>query len=515
MSKKDASTRPTIETITPLPAPGFKSNGADTGSPDGRHGLKLLALLGALIFLLIGGGLLLYYLSRNPLTTQKAVSVPPPAPAQVRQKPVEPLEKRTEQTPEVVEPEKLAAEKKAAEDRLSDFLAARKKLEARGAADWGESVYAEIIDSGRAADDDFMNKEYESAAAHYGRAASMAEDLIDRSPEVLTRLLDEGQAALVAGNGDLARKKFATALKIDPASKDARRGLKRSETIEAVVGLIASGNRHEADGDLTLAAADYQKALKMDADAAQARQALEGVNGRIREIQFQRLVSEGLAAFHNHNYQTARAKLLKARSLKPNSSEVSDALAQVDQAIRLARIDQLQKQARAAEKIEDWPTALKSYQSVLDIDRNVQFARQGKSRSAEQIRIAKRLDFFLSKPDTLESDSQLKNATLLLGEAGEIQPRGKKLDARIRKLDQMIHIARTPIKITIESDNLTDVAVYKVGKLGRFELRELELRPGTYTVVGARDGYQDVRQNIVVKPGRQPIRVSIKCKIKI
>ena len=515
MSKKDESTRPTIETITPLPAPGFKSNGADPGSPESRHGLKLLALLGALIFLLIGGGLLLYYLSRNPIPTQKAAGVPPPAPAQVRQKPVEPLEKQLEQAPEVIEPQILAAQKKAAEEKLADFLAVRKKLDAMGAADWGESIYAEIINSVRAADDAFMNKEFKSAAAQYGRAAAMATDLIDRSPGVLSRLIDEGQEALRAGNGDLAREKFTTALKIDPASKDARHGLKRSETIAAVVGLIASGKRHEAGGDLSLAATDYQNALKMDADAAEARQALERVNGRIREIQFQRLVSEGLAAFHNHRYQTARAKLLKAKSLKPNSSEVSDALAQVDQAIRLARIDQLQKQARAAEQIEDWSTALKSYQAVLTIDRNVQFARQGKSRSAEQIRIAKRLDFFLTKPDTLESDSQLKNATLLLGEAGEVQPRGKKLDARIRKLDQMIRIARTPIKITIESDNLTDVAVYKVGKLGRFEVRELELRPGTYTVVGARDGYQDVRQNIVVKPGRQPIRVSIKCKIKI
>ena len=248
MSKKDASTRPTIETITPLPAPGFKSNGAETGSSGSRHGLKLLALLGALIFLLVGGGLLLLYLSRNPLSTQEAASVPPPVPAQVRQKPAEPLEKlpeQAEQALEVIDPQILAAEKRAAEDKLADFLAARKKLDARGAADWGESTYAEIINSGRAADDALMNREFKSAAAQYGRAASMAADLINRSPEVLSRLIDEGQAALGTGNGDLARQKFTTALKIDPASKDARQGLKRSETIAAVVGLIASGNRHE------------------------------------------------------------------------------------------------------------------------------------------------------------------------------------------------------------------------------------------------------------------------------
>ncbi len=139
----------------------------------------------------------------------------------------------------------------------------------------------------------------------------------------------------------------------------------------------------------------------------------------------------------------------------------------------------------------------------------------GKKRAAEQIRIAKRLDFFLAKPDTLASDSQLKNAILLLGEAGDVEPQGPKLVDRIKKLDRLVRIAKTPVKITIESDNLTQIAVYRVGKLGRFEVRELELRPGTYTVVGARDGYQDVRQKIVVKPGRQPIRITVKCKVKI
>jgi hypothetical protein len=59
------------------------------------------------------------------------------------------------------------------------------------------------------------------------------------------------------------------------------------------------------------------------------------------------------------------------------------------------------------------------------------------------------------------------------------------------------------------------VAVYKVARLGRFSVKELDLRPGTYTVVGARDGYQDVRQKIVIKPGQKPVQISIICKVKL
>lgn len=513
MSKKDVSTRPTIETITPLSAPTLKGNGADTDTRSRRQWISILALLGSLVLLVISGGWLLYYLSKNPLQTDRITRVPaPPTPRKVEKKPVEPPQ---EQPVTAVAPEQLAAEKQTAEERLAEFLAARTRLDGQGAADWGEPSYVEMINLGQAADAAFMNKEYIAAAGQYGRATSVADDLIGRSPEVLIRLLDEGQAALTAGKGDLARQRFATALKIDPANSAALRGLRRSKTIEAVISLIASGKQHEVDGNLPRAAADYQKALQLDDDSQAARTALDSVKARIKEARFQQLISDGLAAFHNHHYQTARDKLIQAKSLKPDSIEVADALAQVDQAIRLARIDQLQKQARAAEQTEDWPRALSAYQAVLKIDRNVQFAIRGEARAAEQIRMAKRLDFYLTQPDTLESDSQLKNASLLLGEARDVEPQGPRLAARIKELDRIVNIARTPIKVIIESDNLTHVAVYRIGRLGRFAVRELELRPGTYTVVGARDGYQDVRQKLVVKPGRQPIRLTVKCRVKI
>jgi hypothetical protein len=512
MPKKDASTRSTIETITPLSAPTPKNTGADTDNFNRQHRIKILALLGSLVLLVIGGGWLLHYLSKNPLQTGAVTNIPSPAPVDVKKKSADSPQ---EQSGPKIEPEQLAREKETAEQKLANFLEARNSLDDKGVADWGELSYIEMIKLGQAADSAFMNKEYKAAAEQYARARSIAEDLAGRSGQVLIRLLDEGQTALEAGDGSLAQQKFTTALMIDSAIPVARRGLQRAKTIEAVTALIASGKQHETSGDLPLAAADYKKALRLDAYSQEARETLDAVNSRIKKAQFQQLISEGLAAFHNNEYQVARKKLIKAKALNPNSLEVLDALSQVDQAMRLARIDTLQKQALAAEQTEDWQSALKSYQAVLDIDKNVQFASRGKKRAAEQIRIAKRLDFFLAKPETLASDSQLKNAILLLSEAGDVEPQGPKLVDRIKKLDRLVRIAKTPVKITIESDNLTRIAVYRVGKLGRFEVRELELRPGTYTVVGARDGYQDVRQKIVVKPGRQPIRITVKCKVKI
>jgi hypothetical protein len=207
--------------------------------------------------------------------------------------------------------------------------------------------------------------------------------------------------------------------------------------------------------------------------------------------------------------------LLKAQTFRPDSHQVRDALVQVNEAIRLARLESLRQNAVEAEQSENWRHALENYLAVLEMDPQLQFAIRGRNRSLEQIRIAKRINFYLERPSVLESKRHLANAELLLEEVEQIEPRGVGLAAQIEKLHQLVAIAQTSIKVTLLSDNLTKVSVYRVGKLGRFEVHHLYLRPGTYTVVGARDGYQDFRQEFVVKPGQQPLRVTVICRIKI
>ena len=332
---------------------------------------------------------------------------------------------------------------------------------------------------------------------------------------VLKRLLDEGQIALDEGNGELSQKKFSTALMIDPENQLARHRLQRAQKSDDVRQLLESGSHHEKAGKIAFAHADYQEALRLDPESKEARQALARVKGQIRDAEFQLLMSEGLTALHQNDYQLARAKLLKAKSFRPQSREVKDALAQVDQSIRLDRIESYRQKATAAEQAENWQQALDAYLQVLKIDANVQFATRGKERAQSHIRIDKRINFFLQQPAALESDRQLDNAIALIGEIEKIEPKGPRLKERFERLVRIVDAAQIPVRIIIESDTFTEIAVYKVGKMGRFESRELSLRPGTYTIVGTRDGYQDVRKKIIIKPGQSSLRVTIRCEVKI
>ena len=89
------------------------------------------------------------------------------------------------------------------------------------------------------------------------------------------------------------------------------------------------------------------------------------------------------------------------------------------------------------------------------------------------------------------------------------------LKQQIATLGDWLARADVPVQVALQSDNLTQVTIYRVGALGAFEQRSLELAPGSYTVVGTRPGYRDVRREINVMPGAALHPVVIRCEDKI
>ncbi len=488
---------------------------SDPNPPPGKrrrvqHGVALAVALAALI---TGGAVLWHYLAGRPATQVETVEqVPAPDQAPLAKPSVPTVTAAPATQPASAE---LAAAKALADAKLAAYLKRKQPLDARGVAQWGGAVHDTMLRLAEEADQLLVKKQYAEAAAIYDRAAAQAAILTGRTKAVLEELLAAGQAALENGNGALARQKFTVALLIDSENESARHGLQRAQTIDTVRKLVETGARHEAAGNIALAHADFQQAHQTDPQYEPARTALARIKTRIKDAEFQQLMSTGLTALHQGDYQTARRKLQQARQFKPASGEVKDALAQVDQAMRLARIATYRQQAFAAEKTENWRKASQAYAGALKLDANLHFAVQGQARALNRIRMAKRIDFFLQHPAALESDRQLANAVALVAEIEQITPRGPKLNTRLTKLARLVTAAQTPVRVIIESDTFTEVAIYKVGRLGRFASRELRLRPGTYTVVGTRDGYQDVRRRVILKTGQNLVRVPIRCEVEI
>jgi hypothetical protein len=278
---------------------------------------------------------------------------------------------------------------------------------------------------------------------------------------------------------------------------------------------LASAERLAAAGDLAAAQSDYQEALRLDPQSKAAREGLQRVKDRLAAEEFRRRMAEGFAALNAGDLPGAQARFLKAKALRPEASDAAEALAQTETRLRTARIEAARQRALAAEQREDWAGALAAYEEALSMEPALQFAQQGQERTAAMVTLERRVTFFVNQPGLLDSDAQLENAVRLLQDLQAAPPLGVRLSAEADKLGGLVQTAKTPVRVLIASDSLTEVSVYRVGRLGRFGERELTLRPGRYIVVGSRDGYRDERLELVVKPGPDPIHVTILCKEKV
>lgn len=476
-------------------------------------GIILLVILGGL---LAGGGILLRYLASHPVSVgdvpkDKTFSTPSLPEEETGPAPVV---QGAQRPPESADPGAVERVKQRAEQTMEDFVVAREDLDAIGGNQWGENDYRQMAKTGEEADAYFLKKEYGPATEKYDQALKMVRGLQAQSDNALNRLVEEGGRALDTGDATRARERFSLALRIDPASKRARQGMLRAEKTESVARFMTSGKSNEKQGNLAFALADYQEAVKLDPDLDPAREAFQRVKERIARQEFQRLMSTGFNALNREDYQGARDFFEEAQTLRPAAREAADALVQVDQAMRLARMKKLQGIALEAERSEDWEGALGAYKGVLEMDPLVQFAVEGKERCLLHIRLTKRMAFYLNKPEVLESDQYLEHAEQLLTEAEGVAPKGPRFTGQLERLDHLVGIAKKPLPVTLESDNFTRVVVYRVGRLGTFYKKDLALRPGSYTIVGMRQGYKDVRQQVIVRPG-QPVRVTVICTERI
>ena len=497
------------EVITPLKMTIPKEKKA---GPSPAHTYKVtFALIGVSCVVLLMVGLWLFsYLSKNPV-------LKPSIPTKEVVPQSESIQAETP-VPEPDEPQnpiQIAREKEEAEEALAEFILAQNALGILGVSQWGGERYDRMRALSKAADGALMDEEYRAATLNYQEALALARDLSDGADDALTRVLNEGERALRQGEGTRAQELFGVALMIDPENSFARHNLERAKNSKKVEQLITSGRDQEKNNNLALAHAAYQEALRLDPESEEARDAFNRVAKVIADEQFQKLMSEGLSALHRNDSTRARALLLEAQSFKPDSREVKDALSQVDAAIRLARIEELRTKALAAEKAEKWDQAQEAYRAVLKIDGTIQFALEGKERSQKRQQMEARMQHYIQKPHLLETDRALTDAIQLTNEAEEVEPKGSRFKEQLKRLDELVRLSQTTIPVTIKSDGLTEVIIYKVGKLGSFHQKEVNLRPGTYTIVGNRNGFKDVRQRVKVNAGQDDLRVTVQCNEKI
>jgi serine/threonine protein kinase len=416
----------------------------------------------------------------------------------------------------VVAPEESATQdrvgRELADAALAELLRLSDRLRARSVELWGGADWFAAVNSMTAGDEAYKDRDYQSAATAYREALTFIEPLLGRVGEVLQSALTDGEQAIADGNQRLAIERFDLALAIEPGNLTAQLARDRALQLDRVIALVNEASAFEVAEQWPQAFDKYQQALAIDAEWIAAVEGRDRVGAVIAANEYQSSMSAGYAALVAEQYDAARGHFKAALGIRPGDQDASQALMQIDNDQRLARVSSLNRQAEQRVAAEDWGGAVSLYQAILAIDTSVTGARNGLAESKRRGELDLRMKDALASPDRLSDTPALEATRQLLDYARAVPAAGPVLSDQINELDSLLRRAVVPVSVRFESDNQTEVVIYKVGRFAPFASQNIQLRPGVYTAVGARSGYRDVRLKFRVQPDAAMQPVIIRCE---
>jgi hypothetical protein len=230
------------------------------------------------------------------------------------------------------------------------------------------------------------------------------------------------------------------------------------------------------------------------------------------DAEWSRAMSEGLAALDRGELAAAESALRRAEAARPGTPVVADAMKRVEEGKKVEALSLHRARAAAAEAREEWRGALAEYDAALKVDPQVAFAVKGRARSLPRAELDERLAGYLQRPERLSAEAVAREAESALDRAGDVAPAGPRLQQQRAALERLLGQARTAVDVRLVSDGRTEVVVLRVGALGAFREKSLRLRPGSYVVVGRRQGYRDTRKTFVVSAGSPAPPLDVRCQ---
>ena len=414
-------------------------------------------------------------------------------------------------------PSQLAEKQKyrlASQELLAQIITTRDSLDSRGVTKWGESVFFESFKLIEIGDQLYLDTKYQQAMVSYNLALDRLRELEITAEATLEASIKGGLKSILQGEVYEAREHAQTATTIAPENPQATSLLKRSESLPEVLEHFQNATTHQDSGKLNLAERYYKLALELDDNFTPARTALKKVSKKIQGRDFQSLMSLGWDKLGKNQFQGARNAFLSARTLDESKISVDKALLQLETRQQHFEVTKKMELASKLESDEKWAEALHIYNDLILLDDTLVQPRVKKINALIRSDMDRQTNAVLASPLALANQKTYIEAKVLLDNLLGIADNGvntPKLSGQIRDLEKLLERSQTATEVILQSDGQTEVTLLRVSKLGVFARKTVSLRPGKYSILGARTGFRDILIEFTVDIGSNNVPIDIRC----
>lgn len=409
----------------------------------------------------------------------------------------------------------LAKQRREAQEVLSQILSIQTKLESKKVELWAQDAFSQAMDQAAGGDVQYRERKFSEAQNSYRASLKQFETLIARVDQEYQQQINIGEQAIEGNQPQQAITSYQLASYLKPDSPQAQKGLARAKAQETVIGHIDNGKQLMKRKELRQAKKQFLQALELDPDSKSGKEQLTIVKQAITDDNFGQSMSAGFKALNKQDFIAAISAFTRATKIKPNAADAKEALVQAKNNHTQAQISRHFQQAEQFEQKEQWQPANDYYQKVMGLDKSVIKARVGEIRTAARAKLDTQLQDTITQPERLATPSVYRQGKRFYQDGKGIKNPGPRLTDQLSQLAKLLTGIRIPVAVQLQSDNQTKVTLYKVGELGSFSAKNIDLRPGNYTVVGTRNGYRDIRREFTLLPNSDLTTIVVQCEEKI
>ena len=409
----------------------------------------------------------------------------------------------------------LAKVRRSAQEVLQSLLETQSRLESRGVDQWAADDFLAASAVALEGDALYRAQDFDAAEALYQQALDSLIGLEYRlSNEINSRLvllLD----AIESGDEATAGAKAPLLSQMAPDSDAVFDAVERVPLMPAITELEKAAKASFEQGRLSRAVSQVDEALGLDPAHQRLAKVARQYKSALTQQRFEDAMTKGFALLTDNDFTGARASIQSARNILPAADGPKAALAQLEEAETLSRLNDLLSQAADLASKEQWSKAVEVLEAALTIDPSLLEASDDLDQARPLAELFAKLDTIVEKPARLVDPVVLSEAQLSLSEAeaalaanAQTSPVLKDKFAAVRSA---VATASTPLPVVITSDGLTEITIKRVARLGTVSSRTVSLRPGQYQFLGSRDGYRDVLVTVSIN-ATSDNRIDVRCE---
>jgi tetratricopeptide (TPR) repeat protein len=409
----------------------------------------------------------------------------------------------------------LAKVRRSAQEVLQSLLETQSRLESRGVDQWAADDFLAASAVALEGDALYRAQDFDAAEALYQQALdsligleSRLNDEIDSRLALLLDAIESGDEATAVAIAPLLSQ-------MAPDSDTVFNALERVPLMPAITELETAAKASFEQGQLSTAVSQIEEALGRDPAHQRLANVAQQYKSALTQQRFEDSMTRGFELLSDSNFTGARSSFQSARNIFPDADGPSAALAQLEEAETLSRLNDLLSQAADLAAKEQWTKAVEVLEAALTIDPSLVEASDGLDQARPLAELFAKLDTIVEKQARLVDPVVLSEAQLSLSEAEAALAANAQtspvLKDKVAAVQSAVVTASTPLPVVITSDGLTEITIKRVARLGTVSSRTVSLRPGQYQFLGSRDGYRDVLVTASIN-ATSDNRIDVRCE---